>query len=822
MFQIDGRVLMLCMCAALMAWGCGGDKPARGDPGASQQTAVAVQATPDHSRPKARPEIPDHVRPLVEAFGKCSRLELDEAVENAREDASLDLVRALLQWHNWLGHYYIPEEPPHRSVKQGEEYLQETGTDADLSVVMIKIRETLAGIRNPETVPVYIEMLEPEHGRLHGIAAKVLADLGDKRAVEPLRECLKVGNAYEVQVAIRKLTKVEIEAQRKLNVALVEAIKTGNLGKAREAIEQGANVNRHPDSSMTPLYLAVQNAVFTGRSEIVALLLEKGASAKAPQENRPLLLMPAERGRVEIAKMLLDKGADPEVTDARGRTPLWHAINRKNEEMRQLLLSHGAKHDLSTYGGQKGLLQTIRSGDVYAVRSLLESGVDANTRLERGDPLLFGCLGNLEMVELLVSKGADVDAKNQEGLSALHVIVKESYPAENLQFALDQGADVNVRDRQGRVPLHYARSGHLAALLVENGGRINALDNEKKTPYDIRKEKVLRLLGGLPGPPKPEHAKLLSTRDKNRICQKASEFLDTKIKQDYEKMWAMSAGSHIPGTRNSKSDFVKRRQNLSRYRQIVAFHPESAYVMGGVGKEASGNMQGRVAVYYVARVRVSFRHEGSKVVFLDPSEARYGDCPYYKVFLMLHDGDWYPTSATSEPDEPIGPLLYNGDLGDGKARYSVPMPTPPPRSSAPLAEFHQDDREIARKLARKRRDDSGVSLDARMVNTTDVVTFGKTSPTFKILAKPNVERMGREWETGERETKKPVESPSENLKTHGFRTWTDNTGQHTIEAKFSSYAVGQVTLEKKDGSKVTLTIERLSPADHEWLDALRK
>ena len=68
--------------------------------------------------------------------------------------------------------------------------------------------------------------------------------------------------------------------------------------------------------------------------------------------------------------------------------------------------------------------------------------------------------------------------------------------------------------------------------------------------------------------------------------------------------------------------------------------------------------------------------------------------------------------------------------------------------------------------------------------------------------------------------KKSIVSPSKKAKTNEFRTWSDDSGQHTVEARFSSYGNGKVTLEKEDGSKVILLVERLSEKDQEWLKEL--
>jgi len=49
------------------------------------------------------------------------------------------------------------------------------------------------------------------------------------------------------------------------------------------------------------------------------------------------------------------------------------------------------------------------------------------------------------------------------------------------------------------------------------------------------------------------------------------------------------------------------------------------------------------------------------------------------------------------------------------------------------------------------------------------------------------------------------------------RIWTDASGQHHIEAAFTGMAAGLVRLRKADGTVISIPLEKLSGADHEWL-----
>ena len=106
-----------------------------------------------------------------------------------------------------------------------------------------------------------------------------------------------------------------------------------------------------------------------------------------------------------------------------------------------------------------------------------------------------------------------------------------------------------------------------------------------------------------------------------------------------------------------------------------------------------------------------------------------------------------------------------------------------------------------------------------VTGTEEYVTVtGSTNTVFTIWWY-SMESLDKAWKAKGVREKMPVEAPSKKKK-HEFRTWSDDSGQHTVEARFSSYGNGKVTLEKEDGSKVILLVERLSEKDQEWLKEL--
>ncbi|MBW4599776.1 MAG: ankyrin repeat domain-containing protein [Calothrix sp. FI2-JRJ7] len=138
----------------------------------------------------------------------------------------------------------------------------------------------------------------------------------------------------------------------------------------------------------------------------------------------------------------------------------------------------------------------------FGVELLISRGANVNTRDNYGDTPLhliserYSISNFRDMVSLLVKNGADINAKDNEGKTALHITVtyrENFYLAEStIKYLLNIGADINAKDVYGQTPLHIIskksydyHAYHIAEILLKHGADINVKDNQGKTPLAL-------------------------------------------------------------------------------------------------------------------------------------------------------------------------------------------------------------------------------------------------------------------------------------------------------------------------------------------------
>ena len=126
--------------------------------------------------------------------------------------------------------------------------------------------------------------------------------------------------------------------------------------------------------------------------------------------------------REDSVEFMLSLGADPNVIDSRyGTTPIFHAAFRGKKKISQLLISRGADVNARSNDGRTALHFIGGAPEVFAL--LISKGADIDARDDDGNtPLHHTAMsGDTIVAQLLISVSADLSIKNNKGQTALEL-----------------------------------------------------------------------------------------------------------------------------------------------------------------------------------------------------------------------------------------------------------------------------------------------------------------------------------------------------------------------------------------------------------------
>ncbi|HDS03097.1 MAG TPA: hypothetical protein ENN72_05245, partial [Firmicutes bacterium] len=169
---------------------------------------------------------------------------------------------------------------------------------------------------------------------------------------------------------------------------------------------------------------------------------------------------------------LIALGLDVNSPNEHGKTPLMTAALTGNVKALEQLIRSGADRDQKDNAGRNALFYAVDFGQLKALQTLVAFGGDVNTVINgendfrNGQTLLmytaiYGVSLNGELEDIiswLVEQGADIEAVDAEGKTALILAVRHKRK-EAVRELLSLGADRDKRDSDGYDAHDYAEEG---------------------------------------------------------------------------------------------------------------------------------------------------------------------------------------------------------------------------------------------------------------------------------------------------------------------------------------------------------------------------
>jgi ankyrin repeat protein len=255
---------------------------------------------------------------------------------------------------------------------------------------------------------------------------------------------------------------------------LLDASRNNDAVRSLARIEQGVDVNVADSNGATPLHWAV----YHDASDLVARLLEAGADPSAASRYGATPISEAAiAGNVEVLEALIEAGADVNAPGADGQTPLMIVARTDNTAAAEVLLGAGADVGArEQWKQQSALMWAAARGRAAMIRLLVSHGADVDARslvhewprqttvfprskyLPSGGltPLLYAAReGCVDCVEELIAAGAQLNLPDPDEVSPLLIAVLNAH-FDTAKVLLEGGANPNKWDLWGRSPLYAA------------------------------------------------------------------------------------------------------------------------------------------------------------------------------------------------------------------------------------------------------------------------------------------------------------------------------------------------------------------------------
>ncbi|MDA1675517.1 ankyrin repeat domain-containing protein [Bacillus cereus group sp. TH152-1LC] len=292
---------------------------------------------------------------------------------------------------------------------------------------------------------------------------------------------------YTVQLELilqHQKEKVQQQAHKQHSNALIIATLNNNLEGTKVLLRHGFDINIQgiPGQGETPLTISARNNNF----DLVQFLVANGANINSKNYAKTTSLMYATQNQnIEMVRFLIENNAEINEVGSNG-SALKKALLSNADEIIKLLIENGADIKKVCSGLEPALNISAQEGNIDMMNYLIEKGADVEWACGKGVTALIAACSSAgcktEVLELLLSKGANIHAKTKYNYSVVWHAMSYSKP-EQLKFLISHGATIDEELKELQL-FFDVQQPEMVDFLLMNGANINTRNSYNQSQYD--------------------------------------------------------------------------------------------------------------------------------------------------------------------------------------------------------------------------------------------------------------------------------------------------------------------------------------------------
>ena len=379
---------------------------------------------------------------------------------------------------------------------------------------------------------------------------------------------------------------------------LTNAVLTNASDFVLSLIEGGADTNAPNAAGATPLALAVA----TGAEGVIDWLLQANADPNQKHEGVPLLTI-AVVGAEPLIELLLAAGADQDAKDAGGLRPADIAAALGKTEL-------AARLGGATPGPEAApsLLKAIRDDDISDVSAAINGGADVNGRTANGMPYLHLAVATAssEVVEILLSNGADLLAKSDTGTDVIDAALSRRYYLTQILKRMLASADARgqhyaftrMEDRHGR-----SAAARIAAKKLAGASWDRSVIARTIVRSEFRDSSGLSAAEAAAAAGNTDFLEVLTSQGGSKLKYEPSLQDRARAEKNWEVLDALPFDRHIPkgfqkgASKDVKKEMQRRLKSWGYYKGGIdgVFGPQGRAALTAFLKDMDGELRNRAA-----------------------------------------------------------------------------------------------------------------------------------------------------------------------------------------------------------------------------------